>query len=98
MCSPDQDLKQQGLLDDTLIVWEASSDARPWSKRVQHSAEVWDDHHPQAFTMWFAGGGIRRVSPSVRRTNWAHVVEQPIAIPRRPGDHSALVWGSTTNA
>ncbi|TWT55248.1 hypothetical protein KOR42_28750 [Thalassoglobus neptunius] len=54
------DLKQRGLLDDTLVIWGGEFGRTPM---VESSAalgrENGRDHHPQAFTMWFAGGGIR---------------------------------------
>ncbi|MCB1228659.1 MAG: DUF1501 domain-containing protein [Verrucomicrobiae bacterium] len=55
-----QDLKERGLLDDTLIVWGGEFGRTPM---VEASAalgrSMGRDHHPQAFTMWFAGGGIK---------------------------------------
>ena len=66
-----QDLKQQGLLDDTLVVWGGEFGRTPM---VEASAalgrSMGRDHHPQAFTMWLAGGGIRPVSRSEQPTNW----------------------------
>jgi hypothetical protein len=54
------DLKQRGLLEDTLVVWGGEFGRTPM---VEASAALGRtlgrDHHPQAFTMWFAGGGIR---------------------------------------
>ncbi len=54
------DLKQRGMLDDTLIVWGGEFGRTPM---VEASAalgrSLGRDHHPQAFTMWFAGGGIK---------------------------------------
>jgi len=55
------DLKQRGLLDDTLIIWGGEFGRTPM---VEASAalgrSMGRDHHPQAFTMWFAGGGIKK--------------------------------------
>lgn len=55
------DLKQRGLLDDTLVIWGGEFGRTPM---VESSAalgrSLGRDHHPQAFTMWFAGGGIKR--------------------------------------
>lgn len=55
------DLKQRGLLDDTLVVWGGEFGRTPM---VESSAalgrKLGRDHHPQAFTMWFAGGGIKK--------------------------------------
>lgn len=54
------DLKQRGLLDDTLVIWGGEFGRTPM---VESSAALGRskgrDHHPQAFTMWFAGGGIK---------------------------------------
>ncbi|QEG42189.1 DUF1501 domain-containing protein [Roseimaritima ulvae] len=55
-----KDLAQRGLLDDTLVVWGGEFGRTPM---VEASAALGRakgrDHHPQAFTMWFAGGGVR---------------------------------------
>ena len=55
------DLRKRGLLDDTLVVWGGEFGRTP---QVEASAELkrslGRDHHPQAFTMWLAGGGTRR--------------------------------------
>jgi hypothetical protein len=50
-----QDLKQRGMLDDTLIVWGGEFGRTPM---VQGGSDG-RDHHPNAFTMWAAGGGIK---------------------------------------
>ncbi|MGI9470353.1 MAG: DUF1501 domain-containing protein [Rubripirellula sp.] len=55
-----KDLKQRGMLEDTLVVWGGEFGRTPM---VEASAALGRtqgrDHHPQAFTMWMAGGGIR---------------------------------------
>lgn len=54
------DLKQRGMLEDTLVVWGGEFGRTPM---VEASAALGRsqgrDHHPQAFTMWMAGGGIK---------------------------------------
>jgi hypothetical protein len=50
-----QDLKQRGMLEDTLVVWGGEFGRTPM---VQGGADG-RDHHPNAFTMWLAGGGIK---------------------------------------
>lgn len=50
-----QDLKQRGLLDSTLVVWGGEFGRTPM---VQGGSDG-RDHHPNAFTMWLAGGGIK---------------------------------------
>ncbi|MDA7527552.1 DUF1501 domain-containing protein [bacterium] len=54
------DLKQRGLLEDTLVVWGGEFGRTPM---VESSASLGRnngrDHHPQAYSMWFAGGGVK---------------------------------------
>jgi hypothetical protein len=50
-----QDLKQRGMLDNTLVVWGGEFGRTPM---VQGGSDG-RDHHPNAFTMWLAGGGIK---------------------------------------
>ena len=51
-----QDLKQRGLLDETLVIWGGEFGRTPM---VQGYDTDGRDHHPKAFSMWLAGGGIR---------------------------------------
>jgi uncharacterized protein (DUF1501 family) len=50
-----KDLKQRGILDDTLVIWGGEFGRTPM---VQGGSDG-RDHHPNAFTMWLAGGGIK---------------------------------------
>ena len=54
-----QDLKERGLLDDTLVVWGGEFGRSVyWQGRF--TEEVYGrDHHPRCFTMWMAGGGVK---------------------------------------
>jgi hypothetical protein len=54
-----RDLKQRGLLDDTLVVWAGEFGRTPMNERRNNSRYLGRDHHPRAFTVWMAGGGIR---------------------------------------
>jgi uncharacterized protein (DUF1501 family) len=77
-----QDLKQRGMLEDTLVVWGGEFGRTPM---VEASAALGRskgrDHHPQAFTMWFAGGGIKP-GISVGKTDELgfNVVEDPVHV------------------
>ena len=51
-----KDLKRTGMLDDTLVIWGGEFGRTPM---VQGGSDG-RDHHPNAFTMWMAGGGIKR--------------------------------------
>ena len=55
-----KDLKQRGLLDETLVVWGGEFGRTPMNEGRNNSKFLGRDHHPRAFTMWLAGGGIRR--------------------------------------
>ncbi len=54
-----QDLKQRGLLDDTLVIWGGEFGRTPMVQGAGGSANG-RDHHPNVFSMWMAGGGIKR--------------------------------------
>lgn len=51
-----QDLKQRGLLEDTLVVWGGEFGRTPM---MQGAGSDGRDHHTNAFTMWMAGGGVK---------------------------------------
>jgi len=53
------DLKQRGLLDTTLVVWGGEFGRTPINEARNGSKLLGRDHHPRAFTMWMAGGGIK---------------------------------------
>jgi len=54
------DLKQRGLLDDTLVIWGGEFGRTPMvESNPDAGRKLGRDHHPQAFTMWLAGGGIK---------------------------------------
>ncbi len=55
-----RDLKRRGLLDDTLVIWGGEFGRTPMNEERDGSHFLGRDHHPHAFTMWFAGGGVRR--------------------------------------
>jgi hypothetical protein len=55
-----KDLKQRGLLDDTLVIWGGEFGRTPMvESSPEFGRKLGRDHHPQAFTMWLAGGGIK---------------------------------------
>ncbi len=53
-----RDLKQRGLLDDTLVIWGGEFGRTSYSQHNRGS-EYGRDHHPRCFSIWMAGGGIR---------------------------------------
>ena len=53
------DLKQRGLLDQTLVVWGGEFGRTPMNEARNGSPFLGRDHHPHSFCIWMAGGGIR---------------------------------------
>lgn len=53
------DLKQRGLLDDTLVVWGGEFGRTNYSQGKLTETNYGRDHHPGCFTMWMAGGGVK---------------------------------------
>ena len=54
-----RDLKQRGLLDDTLVVWGGEFGRTVYSQGQLTETDYGRDHHPRCFTVWLAGGGIK---------------------------------------
>ncbi|MEQ2008308.1 MAG: DUF1501 domain-containing protein [Limisphaerales bacterium] len=54
-----QDLKQRGLLDDTLVVWGGEFGRTVYCQGRLTREDYGRDHHPRCFSIWLAGGGIR---------------------------------------
>ncbi|MEX0883694.1 MAG: DUF1501 domain-containing protein [Cyclobacteriaceae bacterium] len=54
------DLKQRGLLDDTLVVWGGEFGRTNYSQGRLTMDNYGRDHHPRCFTMWMAGGGVKK--------------------------------------
>jgi len=53
------DLKQRGLLDDTLVVWGGEFGRTNYSQGKLTATDYGRDHHPRCFTAWLAGGGVK---------------------------------------
>jgi hypothetical protein len=53
------DLKQRGLLEDTLVVWGGEFGRTNYSQGKLTSNNYGRDHHPRCFSMWMAGGGVK---------------------------------------
>jgi hypothetical protein len=54
-----EDLKQRGLLDETLVIWGGEFGRTPLNEERGGSKFLGRDHHPHSFTIWMAGGGIK---------------------------------------
>lgn len=77
-----KDLKQRGMLHETLVVWGGEFGRTPMVEASEAlGRKLGRDHHPQAFTMWMAGGGIR-AGQTIGRTDdlGFHPVDDPIHV------------------
>ena len=76
-----KDLKQRGLLDSTLVVWGGEFGRTPMNEARGGSKFLGRDHHPRAFSMWLAGGGIKP-GVTVGRTDdiGYNVAEEPVSV------------------
>lgn len=55
-----KDLKQRGLLEDTLVIWGGEFGRTPFLQGRIDDYDVWGrDHHPYVFSLWMAGGGVK---------------------------------------
>lgn len=78
------DLKQRGMLDETLVVWGGEFGRTPMMQNNQRTELVKGfigrDHHPHAFTMWMAGGGIKPGSYGQTDEIGYYVGENPVSV------------------
>jgi arylsulfatase A-like enzyme len=54
-----KDLKQRGLLDETLVIWGGEFGRTNYCQGALSKDNYGRDHHPRAFTIWMAGGGVK---------------------------------------
>jgi hypothetical protein len=54
-----QDLKQRGMLDDTLVIWAGEFGRTIFSQGKLTATDYGRDHHPRCFSIWMAGGGVK---------------------------------------
>jgi hypothetical protein len=75
------DLKQRGLLDSTLVIWGGEFGRTPMNEARNGSKLLGRDHHPRAFTVWLAGGGIKP-GVTIGRTDELgyNIVEDPVDV------------------
>ena len=77
-----KDLKQRGLLNDTLVIWGGEFGRTPMvENNVALGRRLGRDHHPQAFTIWMAGGGIKPgITYGATDDLGFHVVENEVSV------------------
>jgi hypothetical protein len=76
-----KDLKRRGLLDETIVIWGGEFGRTPMNEGRGGAPWPGRDHHPHAFTMWMAGGGIKP-GVSVGETDdlGYNVVKDPVSV------------------
>jgi hypothetical protein len=75
------DLKQRGLLDDTLVIWGGEFGRGVAGQGDWQSAEAGRDHHPRCFTIWLAGGGVKAGHTYGATDDYSYnVAENPVQI------------------
>jgi hypothetical protein len=78
------DLKQRGLFDETLIIWGGEFGRTPMMQNnvnsVLKKGRYGRDHHPHAFTMWMAGGGIKPGAYGSTDDIGYYIAENPVGI------------------
>ena len=74
-----KDLKQRGMLDDTLVVFGGEFGRTVYSQGTLNNKTYGRDHHPRNFCMWMAGGGIKRGSTFGETDDFSYnVTENPV--------------------
>ena len=76
------DLKQRGLLEDTLVIWGGEFGRTPMvESNPSLNRKLGRDHHPQAFSLWLAGGGVKGgLTLGATDELGFHIAERPIHI------------------
>ena len=75
------DLKQRGLLDDTLVVWGGEFGRTVFSQGKLTDANYGRDHHPRTFCMWMAGGGVKRGTVLGETDDFSYnIVSDPVSV------------------
>jgi hypothetical protein len=76
-----QDLKQRGLLDDTLVVWGGEFGRTVYSQGKLTEANYGRDHHPRNFVMWLAGGGVKKGFSLGETDDYSYnIVSDPVSV------------------
>ena len=76
-----QDLKQRGMLDDTLVVWGGEFGRTIYCQGQLTKENYGRDHHPRCFTIWMTGGGIKRGLVYGKTDDFSYnIVQDPVHI------------------
>ena len=76
-----KDLKQRGMLDDTLVLWGGEFGRTVYSQGTLTTANYGRDHHPRCFTVWMAGGGIKPGITYGKTDDYSYnILENPVSV------------------
>lgn len=76
-----KDLKQRGLLDDTLVVWGGEFGRTVYSQGDLTMTDYGRDHHPRCFSIWMAGAGIKKGHTHGKTDDYCYnIVEDPVSV------------------
>ena len=75
------DLKQRGLLDDTIVIWGGEFGRTVYSQGKLSADNFGRDHHPKCFTTWVAGGGIKGGMDYGKTDDYGYnIVQDPVHV------------------
>lgn len=76
-----KDLKQRGMLDDTLVVWGGEFGRTIYSQGELTENNYGRDHHPRCFSIWMAGGGVRPGTVYGATDDFSYnITENPVSV------------------
>ncbi len=76
-----KDLKQRGMLDETLVVWGGEFGRTVYSQGELSAMNYGRDHHPRCFSIWLAGGGIKGGVSFGKTDDFSYnIVEDPVSV------------------
>ena len=79
-----KDLKQRGLLEDTLVIWGGEFGRTSYSQGALSATDYGRDHHPRCFTVWMAGGGVKPGMTYGRTDDYGYNVADESGQPLNP--------------
>lgn len=76
-----KDLKQRGMLDDTLVVWGGEFGRTVYSQGDLTADNYGRDHHPRCFSVWMAGAGVKKGITHGKTDDYSYnIVENPVSV------------------
>ena len=81
------DLKQRGMLDDTLVVWGGEFGRTNYSQGKLSTSGFGRDHHPRCFSLWMAGGGIKPGISFGKTDDYGYNIVDKSGAPISPSKH-----------